>query len=400
VGRNTFRAKILKQFGASAREVEEVLAYNKSDFDHSRLHSPLQLPLPDEASVATWQRYAAEAGAGYLFDYLKQRLVQLQFPIRKGIRATEDYRRATLMGIRPREMPEAAGLQLQRPEALTLSIHPSLAGRVPILNTGAREDFVAIAQALSAHNEPEPVPPSMGALTVKGYNNWDRISVLKKKWEREHPDDFLDLGWAEAFRRIIPQKEFYQDFFIIISDGPYSNVQAESLGMSEIKWKELSLVIRREHECTHYFTRRLFGSMENRLLDEIMADFMGILEATGIFRVDWFLRFMGLENYPEYREGGRLQNYLVDSSLSENAVKILQGLAVSAARNLGDFFSRIGDRASTLEGKSLVLISLAYFTVEEMASGNGALLMRDAYENVIKSYSQGIAFPKKIRYAH
>jgi len=74
------------------------------------------------------------------------------------------------------------------------------------------------------------------------------------------------------------------------------------MGMDESTWHSLSLIIRLSHECTHYFTRRLFGSMRNNLLDELIADYQGIVAANGgRYRADWFLRFVGLESFPDYR---------------------------------------------------------------------------------------------------
>ncbi|MDT3702963.1 MAG: hypothetical protein ROZ36_07965 [Thermincola sp.] len=139
---------------------------------------------------------------------------------------------------------------------------------------------------------------------------------------------------------IDPQKELYQDKFIILSDGPYSAVPAESLGLSEEEWRRLSLIIRREHECTHYFTRRLFSAMRNNLLDELIADYMGIVSAVGSFRADWFLRFVGLEHYPQYRTGARLENYRGDPPLSDGAFKILWTLVKLAAERLEAYDSR------------------------------------------------------------
>ena len=43
----------------------------------------------------------------------------------------------------------------------------------------------------------------------------------------------------------------------------------------------LSLAIRREHEATHYFTTRLFGRVRSHALDELLADFIGLLTAFG-----------------------------------------------------------------------------------------------------------------------
>ena len=71
--------------------------------------------------------------------------------------------------------------------------------------------------------------------------------------------------------RLAADKPRYQDRFVILSRGPYSAVPAADTGLSEAEWLERSLVIRREHELTHYFTYRLFGSMRNHLLDEKRA---------------------------------------------------------------------------------------------------------------------------------
>lgn len=68
------------------------------------------------------------------------------------------------------------------------------------------------------------------------------------------------------------------------------------MNLSQAEWRRLSITIRLEHECTHYFTYRVLGSMRNNLLDELIADYQGIVSAIGKYRADWFLRFMGLES--------------------------------------------------------------------------------------------------------
>ena len=45
-------------------------------------------------------------------------------------------------------------------------------------------------------------------------------------------------------------------------------------------------------------------------------DFIGLRAATGHFRADWFLRFMGLEDHAACRLGGRLLNYLARTDIS------------------------------------------------------------------------------------
>jgi len=227
---------------------------------------------------------------------------------------------------------------------------------------------VTLVRALTARNEPAPIPDSMGATMVAGYNNWDRVNQRKRKWQQQHPDDRAGRGWQRHFRqKIVPAKELYQDRFIILSDGPYSGVAAETLGIDNETWKERSLAIRLEHECTHYFTRRLFGSMRNNLLDELIADYRGITFANGRYRADWFLRFLGLESFPEYRAGGRLENYRGDPPLSDAAMQVLASLVVTAARNLERYDT---DRASDLDTpqqQARLLIALTRLTLEELA---------------------------------
>lgn len=357
------RANILASFRASSSEIEELLAYNHNVFEHSRSNS-IKFPLDSEAHVSAWEEYAATARKVGAFKTLKHVLVQLRFPVQEGISQTEAYRAATRKGMAV--PPEATGLVLKQPEKLQLTVHQSLAGAIPVLLVGNRADFVSLVQALTMHNEPKPVPASMGACMVAGYNNWERIHKYRQRWEAQNSANGA-ANWAAEFGRLVPRKELYQDRFMILSDGPYSNVSASELGLSEPEWKRLSLIIRLEHECTHYLTRRLFNSMRNHLLDELIADYRGIVAATGHYRSDWFLRFLGLES-PEYREGGRLQSYRGQPPLSDNAFQILQVLVKSAAANLERFDTQQGDRLRTPQGQMLLLSAMTCFTLEELAS--------------------------------
>src|SRR4029078_12572090 len=103
---------------------------------------------------------------------------------------------------------------------------------------------------LAKRNEPEPIPDSMGAMMISGFNNWDRINGLKEKWHAEHEGDELGETWEHEFQtNVVPRKELYQDKFIILSDGPYSGIGADEMGLSHEEWQRLSRIIRLEHEC-------------------------------------------------------------------------------------------------------------------------------------------------------
>ncbi len=359
--RNAMRARVLTGFGACGRVVEEWL-----HFAGSRLApEPAGLPLAPEPHVAAWRGYAAEAAERGAWAALRPRLPQLQFPIRAGISRSDAYRAATRRGAAP---PAGPGLVLGRPDALRLSIEDGLAGPVPVLWTPHRDDFVCLVQALSGRNEPEPVPDSMGACLVSGFNNWDRLAALRCRWLAADP-----VGdWAEEFRRILPHKELYQDRFLVLTDGPYSNVPAAAVGSSADEWLHVSRTLRLAHEQAHYLALRVFGTPLDRPLDEAIADYVAIVTACGRYRADWFLRFVGLEAFPNYRAGGRLENYRGRPPLSDAAFRVLQALVRAAADNLQRYDE--GHFRGERRGSDLArtVVRLSRLTLEELADPAGS----------------------------
>lgn len=356
--------------GISPGEAEEIRAYNENVFNLGALSSEVSFPLPDEPFVPFWESLAAEARTRGAFAALREHLPQLRFPVRPGISETEGYRAATRRGVPPEEIPEATGLEIERPEAIELVIHESPAGRIPLLIARRREEFAALLQALTKRNEPEPVPPAQGALMVSGYNNWSRIRELRRQWEALPEEERETPTWSEEFQRLQSRRELYQDRFILLSDGPYSAVPAADLGLEEAEWRAISLALRRDHECAHYLTRRLFGSMRNNLLDELIADYTGLVGATGRFRAAWFLRFVGLEDFPLYRPGGRLDLYRGKPPLSDGAFRALQTLVERAAENLERFDAKLPAGPRGPEETALLIAALASLRLEDLAAGD------------------------------
>lgn len=366
------RKEILISFGAEKDVIEELLAYNENIFQQKE--SQINFPLSDENFIETWEDYARKGKEKGAFHVLKEKLVQLSFPIEEGISQKESYRAATRRGVFIEERKESLGLQLKNPEGVEINLYQTAAGKIPIIATKEREDFVALLRALAYKNEPKEIPDSMGACMIKGYNNWDRIWSHQKKWLQDNPQCDSKKDWSIEFQRIVPQKHLYQDKILLLSHGFYSGISAEEMGMTQENWRQLSFIIRRDHEITHYFTERVFGIARNNLLDEILADYMGIVAAIGSFRADWFLKFMGLEKAGSYKRGGRLENYCGRPPLSEKAFKVLQKLVYEAAWNLEVFDKDLGIRMRKEEdGFTNILLYLAKFTLEELAYGEALL---------------------------
>ena len=382
------RRSVLKALGATPAECAELLRYNENHFDPDGLERIGSLPLPDEAFVQTWERYAQQAESVGAWDVLRKALVQLRFPVQRGMSRERGYEVATRGGARVEH--ETASLELGRPAAVRIEIHETPAGRLPVVVAPHRGDFELLVQALTKRNEPSPVPESIGACMVAGYTNVERLRRLREQWWARHPFP-TELGWKRELGMLLPRKALYQDRFIIVSTTPYSAVPAARLGLTPAAWERLSLAIRVEHESVHYFTRRVFGSMKNRLLDEIIADYAGIVRAFGRFRADWALRFLGLESYPRYREGGRLENYRGDPPLSDGALRILHHLVKRAVDNLESWSATASDTKRP-GGHLGTIVALTRLTVEELAAGDALDRLRAA-ARAVAPYVPGVPRP-------
>jgi len=373
------RSRFWRSLGASRVETDELVGYARNRFDFSRL--PASYPVPDEPFVSAWRRYRALADRRGVLACLREVLVQLRFPISSGMSERERYRAATRRGLLPDAFePE---LQLVHPHGLQLFLQPTPAGHVPVLVAEAREDFVALVQALSYRNEPTVVPAAVGACMVAGYNNWERVAELRRSWEEATPAELRSPEqWQLRFREIASVPALYQDRFILLSSGPYSGVAAADVGLSDDDWRRRSAIIRLEHECTHYFTRQLLGSMRNALFDELLADYMGLVASEGRYRADWFLRFMGLEDLSHHRSGSRMESYRGDPPLSDGAFAVLQSAARRAAHNLQRCDERRWRRCRCPEHptaeKAAALIALARLGLEGLASSAAPELFETA----------------------
>lgn len=330
-GDDTSRRHLLRSFGAPEKAIDSLAEAIRPRVDAQRSVEAPSFPIVDEPQLNAWREIARDAAERGAWPALSHWFPQLMFPVEEDISQDPDYLDATRRGRFP-TVPSPP--RLEASDSLELRLHPSLGGTVPVIITGPRADFETLVRAFTARGEPGHVPSSMGACMVAGLNDWRRIHRHREVWEAAEGGRAADNeAWKSEFKRLTADKASYQDRLILLSRGPYSGVAASDLGVDEPRWLDRSLTIRLEHECTHYFTLRAFGGLQHNLHEELLADLVGLIAADGRFDVSLALRFLGLESYPDYRPGGRLENYIPDD-LPENALPTLTALVHAAVLGL------------------------------------------------------------------
>ncbi len=362
--RRADRLRRLRRFGATPATVETLL-----DYTEPLVPPPVDLPVADEPHVPMWRRFEADAGRLGTWPVLAAEFVQLRFPIRAGISQDPAYRAATRRGRFEEADAFAPGLALREPEGVRLDVSPSAGGRVPVITIANRDDFVSLVRAFTERNEPAPVPPALGACLVRGLNDWARVTAHRTTWRAEHPDAGDD-DWSAELRRFAEDKTSYQDSLILLSAGPYADVGAADIGLDPADWLARSLAIRRAHELTHYFTYRVFGLVRSHLLDELIADFMGLRHAFGRYDPAVALRVLGLDEDAATLSGGRFAVYKTGVLEADDVAAVVRRLAVSAVTNLGVLDRRLGPAGSAAAQARLAL-DLFALALDELASDEG-----------------------------
>ena len=162
--------------------------------------------------------------------------------------------------------------KFNNPEDIAIKIYESIVGKIPVIVFGNAIDF----------------------------ENF----IVNLIYKGERPKDVEQMGASFIYGK--------KQRFLVLSKKYYSNTQAEFVRLSPDEWREKSMLIRCEHECTHYYTKKFYGSASNNLHDELIADFCGIYEAFGYYEARLFKHFMGIDGTHE----GRLSLYTVGLSQS------------------------------------------------------------------------------------
>jgi len=202
------------------------------------------------------------------------------------------------------------------------------AGDVRVVTVGNRKDFELVVRSLmAAKNGPlEEVPASQGAAMFTVFN-WPRIN--------RHLEGFPEEERSAEFKRFTSVKENYIDMLVVLSRGPYSNVDAGSAGCSEAEWLELSDTIRRFHELTHVICRRMYPGDVEAIRDELVADAVGLYAAYGYFDVKLENLFLGITD-GKYT-GGRLENYTDEpEKIASNVCEALERIKKTIDEKKGE----------------------------------------------------------------
>jgi hypothetical protein len=263
------------------------------------------LPLADPPELGWWQALVASSGdealtGEPLLEELEAALPQLRLPQVAGISGSGLYKALVLRG------EVAAGrLDWQEPGGLRLWIAPHPCGAMPVLETPNWSDFVQLVRALAHRGEPVGLADGTHAQAISGLIHW---------------------GLIHQFRRQSRAR------LIVLHQAPYGSVPARGVpvelgALGEEAWLAASSRLRLEHELTHLATKRLLGEMRLNLLDELIADCMGMVAALGRFSSDLFGRCLGVDG-----PNGRWITYTRE--LSEADGRAALGLTMGRAREL------------------------------------------------------------------
>lgn len=255
---------------------------------------------------------------------LAQRYPQLTLPISDETRSTEAYKNTVLRGEKPEKDPEFSFSVNDRFETVDTP-----AGEVEIIYLYDRADFEHCIRALAHRCANVQLPPTMGASTISGLINWEKI--------RRHQDEYMAAGgndWDTEFARFTSDGRNFRDTVIVLSHGYYSALSPEEAGYPEKQWLDLSYQIRKYHELAHFVSRKLFPDNKEAVRDEVLADMNGIIGALGHYNESLEEKMLG------FRDGkyvyGRLENYVDKEALSDTADKVLSMLAYLKENCTGD----------------------------------------------------------------
>ncbi len=179
------------------------------------------------------------------------------------------------------------------------------AGPIEVLFLAERQDFETFLQIVGHKAQPVPISRTVGAMTYIGLADWGAVAKARAEYEAAG-----GTQWAAEFGRLTKQPGTFRMQFIVISEGPYSNLSADETPYDSARWVIISREIRLHHECAHVVCRRTMPDVIAPVWDEVTADVTGLLCATGEYDAKLAAKFLGIT--PDGYAGGRLVEYLTE----------------------------------------------------------------------------------------
>jgi len=369
------RSAVLAELGGSPEATQEVLRYCENRFDLEKVPSAPVFPMTDEPHVIFWRSHVGQHGAD-AFAALRARLPQLCIPIRDRISKAPAYADVMRRGKPFQEEAFGGTLKLECPAQMELVIREHPAGALPVFITPHRPDFVTLIRALAFHHEPGPTNASVNAQMISGLLNWERVREYQNSWIAKQGVAGM-VRWNEEMQRVASAEKWrFYDRLMVVCEQPYSSLTTKQLGldMEDDQWLRTSTCLRLEHEFTHYATKRLYGYMSLNLFDETICDWAGMTAALGRFEGQLFLQFLGLEDWPRVRPGGRVYSYC--SELAGEAFSLICRLMIRVADGLEKL-----SRAKYVEQERVrFLIALTRLTLELLAAEDRQDFFQRSYE--------------------
>ena len=254
----------------------------------------------------------------HILEKLSRRYPQLLLPISDETRHGEVYKNAVLRGM---ELTGTPDFSLSDKDSFEVVETP--AGTVEVLTLADREDFEHCIRALAHRCENAELPKTMGASTISGLINWEKIRTHQKEYLASGGED-----WDSEFSAFTSDRRNFRDTIIVLSSGNYSALSPEEAGYEGDEWLSLSHEIRKYHELAHFTSRRLFLENKEAVRDEVLADMNGVIAALGHYDAELAGKFLGVRG-GTYIPGGRLENYVPAEELNsavERTAKMLEVL--------------------------------------------------------------------------
>lgn len=252
--------------------------------------------------------------------------------------ADEAYRNAALRGLVP---DDATLSHFSGADTDFLRAYDTPAGSVDVAFLALREDFERTLQCLVFRCRPRAIPKTTGAMTISGLADWSKITA-----ERERATA-AGKPWPEAFAAFAADPANYRTTLVVVSEGPYSAVDASLTPFGADEWVGVSRQIRIFHELAHVVCLRLMPDDRLAVYDELTADFCGLVHATGAYDAALAATFLGVDEHGY--TGGRLENYLdcatrdIDEAAREVCAAIWQMAEVAQDATAETAFDRMLD---------------------------------------------------------